>query len=129
MCVLENLAQVALGDRPPCANRLNQVQIGRGLLSGGPASLFIAFTIWCTFILALTLCLAEMVTYLPTSSPFIRLAGRYVDEAFRFAVGWNFFIYEAIMVPYGITTCNLIITYWRCLLELSSPLSSYSTRL
>ena len=28
------------------------VQIGRGLTQGGPASLFMAFTIWCFFILA-----------------------------------------------------------------------------
>jgi amino acid transporter len=26
--------------------------------------------------------IAEMVTYLPISSPFIRFAGRFVDEAF-----------------------------------------------
>lgn len=31
------------------------VQIGRGLLNGGPASLFLAFTIWCSFILAVTM--------------------------------------------------------------------------
>ncbi|GAB1316695.1 proteinral amino acid permease agp2 [Madurella fahalii] len=88
------------------------VQIGRGLLSGGPASLFMAFTIWCTFILAVTLCMAEMVTYLPISSPFIRFAGRYVDEAFGFAAGWNFFVFEAAMVPFEITACNVIIHYW-----------------
>lgn len=64
------------------------VQIGRGLLYGGPASLFMAFTIWCFFILAVTISMAEMVTYLPISSPFIRFAGRYVDEAFGFAAGW-----------------------------------------
>ncbi|KAI6872149.1 hypothetical protein KC318_g15757 [Hortaea werneckii] len=31
------------------------VQIGRGLLNGGPGSLFLAFTIWCSFILAVTM--------------------------------------------------------------------------
>ncbi|KAK5653901.1 hypothetical protein OQA88_7826 [Cercophora sp. LCS_1] len=88
------------------------VQIGRGLLQGGPASLFLAFTLWCTFILAVTLCMAEMVTYLPISSPFIRFAGRYVDDAFGFAAGWNFFVFEAAMVPFEITACNVIIHYW-----------------
>ncbi|KAK3307578.1 amino acid permease/ SLC12A domain-containing protein [Chaetomium strumarium] len=88
------------------------VQIGKGLIAGGPASLFIAFTVWCTFILAITLCMAEMVTYLPISSPFIRFAGRYVDEAFGFAAGWNFFVFEAAMVPFEITACNVIIHYW-----------------
>lgn len=88
------------------------VQIGRGLINGGPASLFIAFTIWCSFILAVTLSMAEMVTYLPISSPFIRFAGRYVDEAFGFAAGWNFFIFEAALVPFEVTACNVIIHYW-----------------
>ncbi|KAI9166445.1 putative amino acid permease [Paramyrothecium foliicola] len=88
------------------------VQIGKSLLNGGPASLFIAFTIWCTFILAVTVSIAEMVTYLPISSPFIRFAGRYVDEAFGFAAGWNFFVFEAALVPFEITACNLIIHFW-----------------
>jgi len=88
------------------------VSIGKGVLNGGPGSLFIAFTLWCTFILAITLSLAEMVTYLPISSPFIRFAGRYVDPAFGFATGWNFFVFEAIMVPFEITACNVIIHYW-----------------
>jgi len=88
------------------------VQIGRGLLNGGPASLFIAFTIWCSVILAVTLCMAEMVTYLPISSPFIRFAGRYADEAFGFAAGWNFFIFEAILVPFEMTACNVVIHFW-----------------
>lgn len=52
------------------------------------------------------------VTYLPISSPFIRFAGRYVDEAFGFAAGWNFFIFEAMLVPFEITACNVIIHYW-----------------
>jgi len=88
------------------------VQIGKGLMNGGPASLFMAFSIWCTFILAITMGMAEMVTYLPISSPFIRFAGRYVDEAFGFAAGWNFFTFEAAMVPFEITACNVIIHYW-----------------
>jgi len=56
--------------------------------------------------------MAEMVTYLPISSPFIRFAGRYADEAFGFAAGWNFFIFEAILVPFEITACNVIFHYW-----------------
>ncbi|KAL2430376.1 General amino acid permease AGP2 [Exophiala dermatitidis] len=88
------------------------VQIGRGLLNGGPGSLFIAFSFWCTFILCVTNCMAEMVTYLPISSPFIRFAGRYVDEAFGVAAGYNFFVFEAALVPFEIVACNVIIHYW-----------------
>lgn len=56
--------------------------------------------------------MAEMVTYLPISSPFIRFAGRYVDEAFGMAAGYNFFIFEAALVPFEIVACNVIIHYW-----------------
>lgn len=56
--------------------------------------------------------MAEMVTYLPISSPFIRFAGRYVDDAFGVAAGWNFFIFEAMLVPFEIVACNVIIHYW-----------------
>jgi amino acid transporter len=56
--------------------------------------------------------MAEMVTYLPISSPFIRFADRYVDEAFGVAAGYNFFIFEAALVPFEIVACNLIIHYW-----------------
>lgn len=52
------------------------------------------------------------VTYLPISSPFIRFAGRYVDEAFGFAAGWNFFVFQAALVPFEVTACNVVIHYW-----------------
>jgi amino acid transporter len=60
-----------------------------------------------------------MVTYLPISSPFIRFAGRYVDEAFGVAAGYNFFIFEAALVPFEITACNMIINYWTDVIPVS----------
>ncbi|KAI5805975.1 amino acid permease/ SLC12A domain-containing protein [Geopyxis carbonaria] len=88
------------------------VQIGRALMKGGPASLFIAFTFWCAVILCVNNSMSEMVTYLPISSPFIRFAGRFVDDSFGVAAGWNFFIFEAAMVPFEIVACTQILRYW-----------------
>lgn len=56
--------------------------------------------------------MGQMVTYLPISLSFIRVAGHYVDETFGFAAGWNFFVLEAILVPFEITACKVIIHYW-----------------
>ncbi|KAL2863075.1 putative general amino acid permease (Agp2) [Aspergillus lucknowensis] len=64
-----------------------------------------------------------MVTYLPISSPFIRFAGRYVDDAFELAAGYNFFIFEAAMVPFEITACCLIIHYWSDAVPLAALIS------
>ncbi len=88
------------------------IQIGNGLIHGGPGSLFIAFVIWCTFIMAVTVSMAEMVTLTPISSPFVRFAGRYFDEALGFAAGWNFFIYQVALATFEVTACNVIIHFW-----------------
>ncbi|KKK17874.1 hypothetical protein ARAM_005155 [Aspergillus rambellii] len=67
--------------------------------------------------------LAEMVTYLPISSPFVHFAGRYVDDAFGMAAGYNFFIFEAALVPFEITACNLIIHFWSDAVPLAAIIS------
>lgn len=66
----------------------------------------------------------RQVTYLPISSPFIRFAGRYVDEGFGFAAGWNFFVFEAALVPFEVTACNVVIHYWSELISWRSYASS-----
>lgn len=53
-----------------------------------------------------------MVSYMPISSPFITFAGRYVDNAYEVAVGVNFFLLEAFLVPFEIVTCNIVIQFW-----------------
>lgn len=66
------------------------VSIGTGLYNGGPGSLFLAFTIQSIFLGLVNNCIAEMSTAYPVSGGFIRLAGKWVDDALGFMVGWNF---------------------------------------
>ena len=33
-------------------------------------------------------------------------------QAFGFTVGWNFFLYEAILIPFEISALNIVLTYW-----------------
>lgn len=66
------------------------VSIGTGLYHGGPGSLLIAYFCQCMFLAMVNNCLAEMTTEYPVSGGFIRLAGKWVDEALSFMVGWNF---------------------------------------
>ncbi|PBK78392.1 general amino acid permease AGP2 [Armillaria solidipes] len=88
------------------------VQIGASLTKGGPASLFLAFTIWSTFILAVNNCLSEMVTWIPISSPFVRFADRFVDPALGFTAAINFFVFEAALVPFEIVAFNVVLQFW-----------------
>lgn len=66
------------------------ISIGSGLYHGGPGSLFIAYTVQSLFVAMINNCLAEMTTSYPVSGGFIRLAGKWVDDALGFMVGWNF---------------------------------------
>ncbi|KAJ7286055.1 general amino acid permease AGP2 [Mycena rebaudengoi] len=88
------------------------VQIGGALTKGGPGSLFLAFTIWSTFILAINACLSEMVTWIPIASPFIRFADTFVDPALGFCAGINFFVFEAALVPFEVVAFNLVLQFW-----------------
>ncbi|KAL4929928.1 amino acid permease/ SLC12A domain-containing protein [Aspergillus undulatus] len=89
------------------------VSIGAGLAKGGPGSLFLAYTIYCCFLAMCSNCLTEMSTYMPVNGGFIRLAGKWVDDAWGFTAGWNFFLYEAILIPFEITAISLVLSYWR----------------
>lgn len=88
------------------------VSIGTGLTRGGPGSLFIGYTIYSLFLAMVNNCVAEMVVYMPVSSSFLRMAGKWVDESFGFMAGWNFFLYEAFLIPFEISALNLVITFW-----------------
>ncbi|KAJ5099028.1 General amino acid permease AGP2 [Penicillium argentinense] len=88
------------------------VSIGTGLYYGGPGSLFLAFTTQCIFLAMVNNCLAEMSTAYPVSGGFIRLAGKWVDDALGFMVGWNFFFYEALLIPFEISAFTLVLSFW-----------------
>ncbi|KEQ90803.1 hypothetical protein AUEXF2481DRAFT_9078 [Aureobasidium subglaciale EXF-2481] len=88
------------------------VSIGGGLYKGGPGSLFLAYTIYACFLGLVNNCIAEMTTAYPVSGGFIRLAGHFVDDAFGFMAGYNFFIYEALLIPFEITALSTVLDFW-----------------
>lgn len=89
------------------------VSIGGGLAKGGPASLLLAYTIYSCMLGLVNNCMAEMATLMPVSGGFVRMAGKWVDDAFGFMAGWNFFFYEALLIPFEITALNLVLSFWR----------------
>lgn len=88
------------------------VSIGNGLAQGGAGSLLIAYFLYPCVLALVNNSIAEMTTYMPVSGGFIRLAGHWVDDALGFMAGWNFFFYEALLIPFEITALNLVISFW-----------------
>ncbi|KPI45838.1 General amino acid permease AGP2 [Cyphellophora attinorum] len=88
------------------------VQMGSALPKGGPIGLLLAFLIWGAVMWCVNECFAEMVTYVPVTSPFIRFGSEWVDGALGFAMSWNFFLNMAFLVPFEIAAMNLMFGYW-----------------
>ncbi|KAF3987750.1 hypothetical protein FT663_02709 [Candidozyma haemuli var. vulneris] len=88
------------------------VAIGKDLVYG-PLNLLLGFIVWSIPILCITISTAEMVTYLPITSPFVRLAGRCCDNALEVMTAWNFWFLCCAQIPFEVVTVNSIIHYWR----------------
>lgn len=89
------------------------VSIGGALNKGGPGGLFLAYLFYTFLMGFVNNSMAEMATLMPVSGGFVRLAGKWVDDAFGFMAGWNFFFYEALLIPFEITALNLVLSFWR----------------
>lgn len=68
------------------------VSIGWGLVEGGPGSLFLGFLIYCSFLALANSCMAEMSVFMPVVGGWVRMGSKWVDEAYGFTAGWNFFV-------------------------------------
>ncbi|KAL2826281.1 amino acid permease/ SLC12A domain-containing protein [Aspergillus cavernicola] len=88
------------------------VSIGTALPKAGPAGLFLGFMIWGICVLCVNECYGEMVTYMPVPSATVTFASKWVDEALGFAMGWNYFMNMALLVPFEIVALSLMIGYW-----------------
>lgn len=88
------------------------VAIGGGL-QYGPLNLLLGFVVWSIPILFITVSTAEMVSYLPITSPFVRMAGRCCDDALEVMTAWNFWFLCCAQIPFEVVTVNSIIHFWR----------------
>lgn len=88
------------------------ISIGGSLYEGGPGNLILAFIVQNIFLAMVNNSAAEMSTYMPVAGGFIRLAGKWTDDALGFAAGWNFFIHQVIVVPFEIVALCMVLSYW-----------------
>lgn len=78
------------------------ISIGGGLAKGGLASLLLCYFIYSCVVSLVNNSAAEMMTHMPVAGGFVRLAHEWVEEALGFAIGWNVFFYEALLIPFEI---------------------------
>ena len=85
---------------------------GETVSTAGPGGALVAYAFIGIMVYFLMTSLGEMGTYLPVSGSFGTYASRYVDPAFGFALGWNYWFNWAITLAAELVAGALIMKYW-----------------
>ncbi|KAL2793333.1 amino acid permease/ SLC12A domain-containing protein [Aspergillus keveii] len=85
---------------------------GKALATGGPASMLIAYAISGAIVFVTMLSLGEMAAFIPVAGSFCTFAGRFVDDAFGFALTWNYWFNDAVSTAADLVALQLVLQYW-----------------
>ncbi|KAF7188723.1 putative amino-acid permease PB1C11.02, partial [Pseudocercospora fuligena] len=85
---------------------------GTSLAKGGPASMLIAYAIVGAIVYMTMLALGEMAAFIPVAGSFCTFAGRFVDDAFGFALTWNYWFNDAVSTASDVIAAQLLLQYW-----------------
>ncbi|KAG6002926.1 Amino-acid permease inda1 [Claviceps lovelessii] len=111
-------------ERPMRARHLNMIAIGgsigagffvgsgSALANGGPGSLLIDFLIIGVMMFNVVHALGELAILFPVSGGFYTYSARFVDPSWGFAMGWNYVLQWAAVLPLELTVCGITIQYW-----------------
>ena len=61
-----------------------------------------------------------MIAYLPIPGGHIKLAERFVDPAFSFTMGWNYWYNWTIILPAELSASAVLVNYWNRNINLNS---------
>ncbi|WP_445669206.1 amino acid permease [Margalitia sp. FSL K6-0131] len=85
---------------------------GTTIHDAGPGGAIAAYVIAGIMVYFLMASLAEMAAFIPISGSFSTYSSRFVDPAFGFAVGWNYWYNNAIILALELSASSLIMKYW-----------------
>ncbi|KAL4875736.1 amino acid permease/ SLC12A domain-containing protein [Aspergillus karnatakaensis] len=88
------------------------VGTGQALYYAGPAGLAVTYTLVAIIVYAQYSSVGEMTTYMPVHGGFIRQCSEFVDPAFGFAIGINFWFAWVMIIPAEITAAVSVLKFW-----------------
>ncbi|KAJ5651403.1 Amino acid/polyamine transporter I [Penicillium longicatenatum] len=101
------------------------VGTGQALYYAGPGGIALTYTLTAMVVYAQYCSIGEMMAYKPVHGGFIRTCIEYVDPAFGFAVGINFWFAWVMIIPAEITAAVSVLKFWPATDAL--PLAVYIT--
>ncbi|MFC6177436.1 amino acid permease [Companilactobacillus huachuanensis] len=88
------------------------VASGSSISTAGPGGALIAYVAIGIMVYFLMTSLGEMATFMPVSGSFATYATKFIDPAFGFALGWNYWFNWAITLAVDLSTISLVVKYW-----------------
>jgi lysine-specific permease len=85
---------------------------GNAIHTAGPGGALLAYGVIGIMVYFLVTSLGEMATYMPVSGSFSTYASKFVDPAFGFAIGWNYWYNWAITIAAELSAATLIVKFW-----------------
>jgi amino acid transporter len=85
---------------------------GKALSNGGPGSLLIDFFIIGVMMFNTVYALGELAIMYPVSGGFYTYSTRFIDPSWGFAMGWNYVMQWAVVLPLELTVCAMTIAWW-----------------
>ncbi|KAI0750026.1 amino acid permease [Daedaleopsis nitida] len=82
------------------------------LAAGGPVGLLLGYATVGTVCYSVMISLGEMIAFLPLPGGHIKLAGRFVDPALSFAMGWNYWYNWTILLPTELSAAAVLMNFW-----------------
>lgn len=85
---------------------------GGALASGGPGFLLIDFILIGLMLFCVVMALGELAATLPVSGSFASYSTRFLDPAWGFAMGYNYWMQWFIILPLELTAASIVLEYW-----------------
>jgi len=85
---------------------------GTTIATAGPLGALLSYCIVGLMVYFLMTSLGEMAAYLPSAGSFQTYGARFVDPAFGFALGWNYWFSWAITIAVELAATAIIMQYW-----------------
>ncbi|KAJ5150102.1 Amino acid/polyamine transporter I [Penicillium atrosanguineum] len=88
------------------------VGTGQALHYAGPAGIAVTYTLTAMIVYAQYSAIGEMTAFKPVHGGFIRQSIEYIDPAWGFAIGMNFWFSWVMIIPAEITAAISVLKFW-----------------
>ena len=85
---------------------------GSAISQAGPGGALVAYVLVAVVVYLLMTSLGEMSTYAPVTGAFNKYSEKYVDPAFGFSMGWNYWFNWAITIASELLAAGFLMQYW-----------------